>query len=286
MECKTVDLYEYFGVKKPEGAKGYLKTYLYYKSPEFCETRLRPAMLIVPGGGYAFCSDREAEPVAVSFLEKGFNSFVLDYSVKPVSFPAQLIEGAMAVAYIKENADKFGIFQNKVCAVGFSAGGHLVGMLGNIFNHKVIKDALKEKANLVRPDAIILSYPVISAFDSPHINSFKNLTGNNEKLYRELTLEDKVTKDSSPAFIWSTYTDSCVPVKNSMLIANSYLENGVEYELHIFNRGQHGLSLSTIETCCSGMDDVSKNVLDIPHTANWVKLSVEWLKSLGFKIQL
>ena len=155
-----------------------------------------------------------------------------------------------------------------------------------MFNHNEIKKVLKDKSRLVRPDAIILSYPVISAFASPHIDSFKNLSGNNQNLYSELTLEDKVTKNSSPAFIWATYSDSCVPVRNSMLIANSYLKNEVEYELHVFNKGQHGLSLSNIEVCVSGMDERTIPLIDKPHVAHWIKLAVEWLESLGFKIKL
>lgn len=282
MQTQSIDLYEYFGLKRQAGASGYLTTYVHDQSKEYCESRLRPAMLVIPGGGYHFCSDREAEPIAISFLEKGYNSFVLNYSVNPVSFPSQLIEGAMAIAYIRENADKFNILPDKVGAVGFSAGGHLTGMLATMFNHSEVRKALKDRANLCRPDAVILSYPVISAFDSPHIGSFENLSGGNEKLYKELTLEDKVTKESSPAFIWSTFDDATVPVQNSMLMAESYLKNNVSYELHIFHEGRHGISLSTVETSRAE----SINELNKPHVANWFNLATEWLLDLGFKIKL
>ena len=86
MENEVIDLYKYFNIKRENGAKGYLTTFIHQNSPEFTSTRIRPAMLVIPGGGYAMCSDREAEPIAISFLEKGYNSFVLNYSVAPVSF--------------------------------------------------------------------------------------------------------------------------------------------------------------------------------------------------------
>lgn len=282
MQTQIVDLYEYFGLKRQDGASGYLTTYIHNQSKEFCVGRIRPAMLVIPGGAYRVVSEREGEPVAISFLEKGYNSFVLTYSVAPVSFPSQLIEGAMAMAYIRENAEKFNVFSDKIGAVGFSAGGHLAGMLATMFDHKIIKETLKDKASLCRPDAVILSYPVISAFDCPHVGSFIHLSGENEKLYKELTLEDKVTKDSSPAFIWATFNDKTVPVKNSMLIAESYLENGVPYEFHIFHNGVHGLSLSTLESARSELVKEHNR----PHVANWFNLAIEWLSDLGFNIKL
>ena len=106
---EKIDLYKYFKIKKPENASGILTTYILANC---YEPRLRPAMLVIPGGGYSHVSARECECVALKYMEKGFNAFTLSYSVKgkcDVCFPYQLIEGAMAMAYIKKNAKKLGV---------------------------------------------------------------------------------------------------------------------------------------------------------------------------------
>lgn len=270
MYFEKVDLYKYFGVKKPDGAEGYLNVYI-PEAPDY-PTRKRPAMLVIAGGGYGFVSPREKECVALSYVAKGFAAFTLEYSVAPVRFPTQLIEGAMAMAYIRENADKFAIKADKVAAIGFSAGGHLTGMLATLFDHSEVKAVLKEKAALVRPDAVILSYPVITSGEKAHRGSFDNLCGqDNAKLQAELSLENCVTENSSPAFIWTTVDDNCVPSENSLYMALSYKKAGVPFELHIFESGVHGLSLATEET-----GRINKPV------QQWMPLSVTWLRERGF----
>ena len=152
---------------------------LLIKYSEFCPNRTRPAMIVIPGGAYAFCSQREGEPVALYYLSKGYNAFVLDYSVAPVAYPYQLIEGCMAVAYVRDNAKEFGVDAEHVGAIGFSAGGHLTGMLATMTDEKPVLNALKDKANLCKPNAVILSYPVITAGEFEHKGSIDDLsTGN------------------------------------------------------------------------------------------------------------
>ena len=269
MFCEKIDLYKYFSFKKAEGAQGYLNVYL-PEAPDY-PSRVRPAMLVIAGGGYGFVSPREKECVALAYIAKGFAAFTLEYSVAPVTYPAQLLEGAMALAYIRKNAERLGVKPDKVAAIGFSAGGHLAGMLGTLFNATEIKAALGKDAVLSRPDAVILSYPVVSSGDKAHRGSFINLCGNNEKLIKALSLEKCVKADASPAFIWTTVNDNCVPSENSLLIASAYKAAGVPFELHIFESGVHGLSLATEETAW-----VNKPV------QKWLPLSVTWLKERGF----
>lgn len=269
MFCEKIDLYKYFGLKRKGGEEGYLNVYL-PEAPDY-PTRVRPAMLVIAGGGYAFVSPREKECVALAYVSQGFAAFTLEYSIAPVRFPAQLIEGAMALAYIRENAEKYAIKPDKLAAVGFSAGGHLTGMLGTLFDRAEVKAALKEKAALVRPDAIILSYPVITCGDKAHRGSFDNLCGDNQALAGALSLEKCVKADSSPAFIWTTVDDNCVPSENSLSIALAYKAAGVPFELHIFESGVHGLSLATEET--GGVNEPVQK---------WLSLSFTWLKNRGF----
>ena len=270
MVCEKIDLYKYFGVKRQGGEAGFLNTYL-PEAPNY-PTRMRPAMLVIAGGGYGYVSPREKECVALAYVTKGFAAFTLEYSIAPVRFPAQLIEGAMAMAYIRENADRLKIKSDKVAAIGFSAGGHLTAMLATLFERAEVKTALGEKSALVRPDAVILSYPVITSGEKAHRGSFNGLCGqDNASLQAELSLENCVNENSSPAFIWATVDDGCVPAENSLYMALAYKKFGVPFELHVFEHGQHGLSLAPEETGA-----VNKPV------QQWLPLSVTWLRERGF----
>lgn len=281
MKVFTIDLYDYFRVSRPENARGYLTGYVLEPYPDFCPKRTRPAMLVLPGGGYDHLSNREKEPVAIRFLSEGFNAFTLDYSVFPVGHPFQLIEACMAMAYIRENAEKLYVVNDKISAIGFSAGGHLCSMLATMSDDKTVKNALGEKYKLCRPDAVVLSYPVITTGESiTHGESFKVLVGENKQLMDSLSTEKKVTASSSPAFIWGTMTDSAVPIENSILMASAYKKAGVSFELHVFSSGPHGLSLATEETS-NGKNEQLVDLTIQP----WFALAITWLKKNGFALQ-
>ncbi len=274
MKVEKIDLYKYFNIERPENAEGYLTTYVL----DSCiESRLRPAMLVFGGGGYALVSPTEQEPVALKYMERGFNAFLLHYTTantSKASFPTQLIEGAMAVAYIKKNAKELKVDENHVAGIGFSAGGHMCAMMATMFDAPEVKSALGENAKYTKLDAVVLSYPVITSGEKAHRGSFTNLTGNNPELFERLSLEKQVTENSVPAFLWTTGNDTCVPTENTLLMALAYRAKGVPFELHVFERGFcHGLSIATPEV---GYDDK-------PIT-QWVKLSIVWLENRGFAI--
>ena len=274
MLCERIDLYEYFGIEKPVGGAGYVDVYCHAVSKETDINRKRPAMLVLPGGGYSFVSDREAEPIALEYLHSGFNAFVLTYSIAPICYPVQLREAAMAMIFIRENAEKYHVITNQVSAVGFSAGGHLCGCLGTMFDDKAVADL--RNASMIRPDAVVLAYPVsIYRNDALlcHVPSFKNVSGNDEAIMKYLSLEDRVEEKSSPAFIWHTADDDCVPCFGSLTLAQKYLEKKVPFELHVFRSGSHGLSVCSEET----------NMVN-PEVREWIGLSLNFLKSIGFKI--
>jgi acetyl esterase/lipase len=273
MKLERIDLYSYFNVKRPENAKGYLNAYIINQSQEFCAKRLRPAMLVLPGGGYGFLSDRENEPIALYYLNQGFNAFVLEYSVVTPHYPYQLIEACMAIAYIRENAVKYNIDGQHICSIGFSAGGHLNSMLATLTGEEVVKEFLGEHAKNCRPDAVILSYPVITYIGPRHQGSFDNLTDKDEELSKALSTETRVDENSVPAFIWATANDMGVPCESSLYMALAYRKARVPFELHIFADGIHGLSLATKEVNTPN-----------PAVSEWKELCNTWLKSRGFVI--
>ncbi len=272
MTTDRVDLYNYFGLPRPEKGAGYLDIYL----PAVAErkpNRIRPAMLVIGGGGYSGISEREKECIALTYLAQSYVAFSLEYSVAPVKYPAQLNEGIMAMIYIRENAERLHVDKNHVAAIGFSAGGHLCAMLATLFDSDDAKAVFGEKSLLARPDAVVLSYPVITSGQKTHGGSFINLCGDNKELATKLSLEYRVKENSSPAFIWATANDGCVPSENSLYYALACKEHNVPFELHVFEDGQHGLSLCNDE------------VYSINEPAReWIQLSFTWLKNRGFTL--
>ena len=213
------------------------------------ETWKRPAMVVVPGGGYGMVSRREAEPIAFRFMAKGFQVFILDYLCAPTAhYPEQLLELACTVDYIRKNAERFGVNPKEVFAVGFSAGGHLVGNLSTDYMQAVEAYGKDLDCKLT---ASGLCYPVISP-KYGHVGSFDNLLiGYTEEaqaeLLKTLNLDQAVTKDTPPAFIWTTAADSIVPSINSLYYAAALANAGVEYELHVHPRGDHGAATGGLE---------------------------------------
>lgn len=236
--------------------------------------RKRPAILICPGGGYDHLSDREGQPIAMEFLSMGCHAFILNYSLAPDEFPYSLMELASAVALIRSHEEDWLVDTAKVIVCGFSAGGHLACSLGALWNREFLYAPLKLEPEAIRPDGMILAYPVISAGPCCHGGSIKNLLGSRsqeEPSRRLISLEHQVGSHTPKAFIWHTFTDPSVPVKNSLLLADALLEHGVNVELHIYPTGCHGLSLATSEV--SGSDGRYVE----PQCQSWISLVKNWL---------
>lgn len=268
-------LSEYFDCLKKSNSKAVLRTYIPDNSEEKSIDRKRPAVLIFPGGGYAFTSPREAEPVAIKFVNAGFNAFILDYSVAPTRYPAQLLEASAALSLIRQKSDEWNTVSDKIAVCGFSAGGHLAASIGTMWQEKFIAETLGTEYGENRPNAMILCYPVITGLKKAHRGSFDNLLGENadENMVKYLSLENRVTSLCPPAFLWHTFDDNAVPVKNSLLMANALEENNIMFEMHIYDSGVHGLSLCSEETA-SSPEHIN------PHAASWIKLCTEWLYKL------
>jgi acetyl esterase/lipase len=236
----------------------------------------RGAVLICPGGGYGFTSEREAEPIALRFNAAGFHAFVLYYSVAPRQHPQPLLDVSRAICLIREHAEEWGIEADHIAVCGFSAGGHVAASLGVHWDKPILQNMAGEQAGLNRPNALILSYPVITGGEHAHRGSFDNLLGSEpeEELLAEMSLEQQVSEKTPPAFIWHTFDDSTVPVENSLLFAQAMRRHGIPFEMHIYPEGPHGLSLATKLT---SVDD--QRQID-PHVATWMDLCIEWLTRL------
>ena len=277
MIYERIDLYEVNHIERGGYEKGYLTAYVPQRMKEINQKR-RPAMIVIPGGAYGFLSQREAEPIVLRFLSAGYAVFLLEYEIH-TPHPEPLLQACMAIKYVRENAEKYCIDPNLVAAVGFSAGGHLAGTLATLFGEEEITSRLNASAKQLRPDAVVLSYPVITMKEATHSGSRKNITGGNEELMKKLSLEEAVNESSAPAFIWHTRTDGCVPVENAYRMAWAYQKAGVPYELHIFEHGCHGLSLADIEVFNEG----DQNIL--PEVGVWIDLALTWLKNRGFVVR-
>lgn len=252
-----------------------LKTYVIENSPEMDINRRRPAVIICPGGGYEFKSEREAQPIALAMNAYGFQAFVLDYSVAPSRFPCALAELAKAVELVRNNAEIWHINPDKIIVAGFSAGGHLAASLGVFWHQEWLQELLETTGAAIQPNGLLLNYPVITSGEFAHQGSFKALLGEENLAKKDLvSLEKHVTSQVPPTFMWHTEPDGAVPVENALLFAMSLRQHKVSQELHIFKEGGHGLSLANEETRWMGTGEIQEACQE------WVQLFAKWLKTL------
>ena len=233
-----------------ETSQAELTCYIQDTSIEMPHLNTRPAVLILPGGAYRFCSDREAEPVALAYLQHGFNAFVLRYTVGgkvPMDevFSAALSDAEDAMKYLRANANKLHIDTNQIAVAGFSSGGNLAAALG-IFSQE-------------KPDALILGYASLEQ---------KQM----EKMGLHVpNLIEAVTESTPPTFLFATQGDITVPTDdNTLHFAQVLAEKNVPYEVHIFVTGGHGLSLAN-EVVWGSKGKADADV------AQWLQLSVRFL---------
>ena len=254
----------------------YIDTYVADPTSEM----IRKALLVIPGGGYGtVCADREGEPIAHAFMPYGYNAFVLHYTVgRKKPFPTQLIEATLAIKYIKDHAEEYGIDPEEVFVVGFSAGGHLAASTGVLWKMDEVLSAVPMPEGYNKPRGVMLIYPVISPKFQNHIKSFRNLwctdTPTEEQLLAA-AIEEHVDADSAPAFIMHTANDEVVDVRNALTAANAYAVAGVPFELHIYPDGPHGMALSNRITW-GGNPKYNQ-----PAIAEWVRLAAAWAESLS-----
>ena len=273
MKHEVIHLKEHFPILGENGKDPLLSTYLPYNMVEMNrQEQLRPAVVICPGGGYHFNSEREAEVIALRFLPHGYNAFVLNYSVAPHCFPSQLREVAAAMELIHANAKQWNTDVNRIAIMGFSAGGHLACHYTNCYDIPEVREVFPDSKGV---NASILSYPVITGDPAHrHTNSFRFLSGHDvvtEEDIEKYSLHTKVTERTAPTFLWHTAEDQVVPIKNSILYADALAAHKVPFELHIYPYGWHGL-------CTSDSETNGELEPKVAHTAQWMDSLMKWLK--------
>jgi acetyl esterase/lipase len=228
-------------------------------------------IIVIPGGGYQMvAASHEGSDVAKKFNEMGVAAFVLKYRLPDdrtmVNKEIGPIQDAQrAIQLVREKAKDWGVDKDRVGIIGFSAGGHLASTAGTHFNHAYIK--VSKRTNL-RPDFMILVYPVISFADSiAHIGSRDNLLGKNpspEKI-REYSNELQVTKKTPPTFLVHAEDDSTVKVQNMLLFATALQKNKVPFDFYLYDKGGHGF----------GLNNPTSEV-------KWMDLVQEWMNKNGW----
>ena len=227
------------------------------------------AMVICPGGGYGFLASHEAEPVGEWLNTLGVTAFVLKYRLAPrYKHPAMLQDAQRAIRTIRANAKTWGLDENRIGILGFSAGGHLTSTAVTHFDdgNPSSDDPIERVSS--RPSLGVLIYPVISlSGSSAHAGSRRNLLGENapQDLIEKLSSEKQVTSKTPPCFLMHT-ADDAVSVENSLLFADALRRNGVPFELHIFEHGVHGYGLA----------------LNDPILRTWTNRCADWLRVRNF----
>lgn len=292
-----------------DGSSARLTGYVIDNSSEIDPDRRRPAVLVLPGGGYYKTSDREAEPIALKFVGAGYHAFVLRYSCAPSRYPVALCEAAEAMRMMHAHADEWHIDPQRIAILGFSAGGHLAANLAtsagddDLAAHGYDPDA-------VRPNALMLAYPVITSGRYAHRGSFDALLGvstrwlvesadaadaadsvnatdstnavkssdsaasdQTARLLGELSIERHIDANTPPVFVWHTVTDNSVPVENTLLLVQACKDAGVSVEAHLFPEGWHGLSLGTLETAWK-----ADPAAVFPCIQIWPRLALDWME--------
>ena len=265
---------------KMEGSQPYARLVTYIQDySEAIGIDKRKLVLLCPGGGYAHTSDREAEAMALQFLAMGYHAAVLRYSVAPAKYPTALLEVAKSMQIIREHAEEWHVDADKIVVEGCSAGGHLAASYCMFWRKPFIAEALgiaeKDAETVLKPGGMMLCYPVITGGEFAHRGSFENLLGEREsELVEEMSLEKQVSQDVPPTFIWHTFTDSAVPVENSLLLVAALRRENISTEFHMYPKGGHGLGLANELTATPDGGAYE------PDCSSWISLVKTWLKNL------
>ena len=233
------------------------------------------AIVIVPGGGYEFVSIREGDPVAISYMQEGFITIVLTYTVKR-PYPTPMYELGCAIDYLRKNCDKYYIDKDKISIIGFSAGGHLVSSFGYLYKHPDFIGKTKLNPENIKPNCIISSYPVITMSEYTHEITRSVITGNDESLRPLLSVEHNIDSTYPPTFVWTTMEDTCVPYQNSMLFVEALKKNNVEHDFFLYPYLNHGLS---IITPALHSEEVLKNP-KMQEVSQWFDKSVSFIEKV------
>lgn len=277
----------------------YFDTYLLKNSQEYNVNKKRPLVVVLPGGGYVFTSDREAEPIALKFNSVGLHSVVLWYSVYDdiANVPKKaLLETAKTIQTIREHADEWMVDPDKIIVCGFSAGGNLTLQMATKWNEPWVSEALGTTKDMIKVNLAIPCYPAVlptpfpegtKIFDGSKSTSaqtitIKNTLSGNEVFYGaktptqadldEYNVLNFVDEETPPMFVWNTFEDNLTPVSNALALCVKLKEKHIPFELHVFEKGEHGLALADRTTA-------RKPSHHNTHVYHWFELCEEWLSA-------
>lgn len=229
-----------------------------------------PVIVVCPGGGYMNLADHEGDAIVQWALSLGYAAALLRYRHAPHHrHPAPLADADRAIRTVRAKAGEHHLDPNHIAIIGFSAGGHLVSTISTHYSagDPAASDPILRHSS--RPDAAILCYPVIDLVGpAGHRGSAENLLAENATgpLAAALSTHTKVTPQTPPSFLFHTVEDGPVPVENSLLYAAALRKNHVPFEMHIYERGKHGVGLAKND----------------PVLQTWPDLCARWLRSHGF----
>ena len=237
------------------------------------------AVVICPGGGYGFlASDHEGRRVAEWLNSIGVAGVMVKYRLAPkYKHPAPLMDAQRAIRTVRAKSKEWGLDPHRIGILGFSAGGHLASTAATHFDEGKADASDPIDRESCRPDLAVLVYPVISfTADFSHKGSADNLLGKgaSKELLTSLSNETQVTEKTPPTFLAHTLADTGVPMENSLAFAMALRKAKVPFELHVFEKGQHGLGL--------GSGWKTGKIGPEPSFQAWPKLCESWLKTQGF----
>jgi acetyl esterase/lipase len=249
-------------------------------------TAIRPAVIVCPGGGYNHISEAEGLPAILPFLSDGYQAFILSYSINDDSrYPNPLVDLSIAMRWVRANAERFHIDPDRIAVLGFSAGGHCAAMLATQWHldhwkaheHQELLGAgraeLEQFSN--QPNAAILCYATTDLFAFPNLEKTRTRESGIGAISVERLPEsnpiDHISEHTCPVFLWHTTEDDTVPAQQSVAFAGKLLDAGVPVELHLYERGAHGLSVATGLTNYEGQGMLQSSV------PGWVNLAIVWL---------
>lgn len=224
-----------------------LTCYIQGTGDGFGHLTMRPAVFVIPGGGYTHCSEREADPVAFAFLKAGYQAFILRYTCQPDgSWPLPLHDYEDAMKILFSHSEEWNIDTDKIVSVGFSAGGHLA-----------CAGALMTE---YRPTAMILGYSLLTNEIEKYAPGYPSLI--------------ELVDEKAPAtFLFATANDASVSVKNTLLFAEKLAEHAVMFECHVYPYGKHGYSTAE--------PSVQKDAAPLyPSVKNWVTDSIQFCSAV------
>jgi acetyl esterase/lipase len=238
----------------------------------------RPAILIIPGGGYSYCSVREGAPVSLTFNKAGYQAFVLRYHCGNASaYPTPLVESAQACAYIRNHSEEYRLDADKIAVLGFSAGGHLAALLGSSWHRRSLEELTGLQVREMKPNAVLLGYPLVNL--QPYIERLiagdQNIPPVGAMLAAYAPHSDPLALVSAltpPTFLFHTLGDKVILPAETIEYVQTLMKNDVVCEYHEFSEGEHGLSTADSLTCYGRVYPTRVH--------HWVPLAIAWLNEL------